>query len=1326
MKSYCITIVGVLLLITFCHTAYAGKGCGNPSKNGLDAPCDKGDCNKRCAGDPFDPFTGNETRVIQDLQVWGSIGERPLTWMRYGNSRYVTLVNAFGNAHSWNHSYNFTMSDQAPVSTGVPPNSNGKAQLFIHYPEGGSNIFIPDPNNPSVWLPLGGVNKRLFQQGDHFYLQMADGFRYHFEKLTIGASRFHYQLQDFTDSYQNRFTLSYDVNHRLVHITEPAGRFLEITYGVVGPATVITKVASSDGRTVWYHYDVYNDGLLNWIRLINVKYGDSTSAQYTYSQSSRGARPLLEHAIDPRCTGRNVNMIFKYNIAIAGGFISEERNGVTNELIVSLQTTTDHRYVCYANGKTEHYYMPETAMGNLQEHTDGLGRKTIYEFDTEPGGNGFLKSEIDAMGRITAYERTNYGNVLKVTYPDGSKESWNRERDGLDLVLTHTDELGRVTQYVRDDRHRITKIIYPDKSNEQFTYNDFGQVLIHTFRNGKMEVNEYDGRGLKTRNTDADGKLTTYTYDGADRLASVTDARHHKNQYVYNERGLLVKRIYADNHFQTYTYDDFGNQTSLTNELGNTWTSAYDEFKRLVSAIDPVNLVTKYEYDLPNGTCGCRHDNEGPSQIISPGGKITAMEYDVEWKLLKRTEGFGTADAATTSYEYDVVGNITAMIDPRGKSWLYEYDKRNREISSSDPLGNRMHQIYDAAGNVLKIIRPDNGVTSYVYDAMNRITQTTDPKGQVVKMKYDAEGNLKELTDARGFVYRYEYDNLNRETKMIYPDGSFEAYGYDAVGNVIAYSNRSGAVRTYIYDNRDREVLSHWNDGITPDISKKYDRAGRLQMLSSVVSTLSYRYNKANQLRRETQDIAGGGGGKTVTWYYDEDGLLQRMRYPQGFELSYRYNGRNQLNLIYHTGVSGGGVVKYEYDVNGNRIKKTLKNGTVTSYAYDDANRMLTLDNKKGALSFARFDYGYDKVGRRTFVQRNGNKGDVYAYDATDQVTGVQYEVTNPHAIPANPLNTTNYEWDPAGNRTTVTNNGTDEQYSTNNLNQYTAVAGNALTYNGNGALQSFNGWTYSYDAQNRLVKAEKGSTTVSFAYDARNRCVKRVVNGAAVFLYYDNWNLIEEYDAGNALLTSYIHGAMTDEILTKTGGAGQLLYYHYDALGSVMQLTNMVGSMVEQYAYDVFGEATIKNAGGDIIAGSAFGNRFMFTGREYINALELYDYRNRMYSESLGRFLQTDPVGFDAGDYNLYRYVGNNSLNKVDPLGLDSTFDKMGNWLYTGETSRSDQPLPPKTGDQRNKKWEQQICKETNKVRTVITYEQFDGKEWKPVTKVGPWFDLD
>jgi RHS repeat-associated protein len=113
------------------------------------------------------------------------------------------------------------------------------------------------------------------------------------------------------------------------------------------------------------------------------------------------------------------------------------------------------------------------------------------------------------------------------------------------------------------------------------------------------------------------------------------------------------------------------------------------------------------------------------------------------------------------------------------------------------------------------------------------------------------------------------------------------------------------------------------------------------------------------------------------------------------------------------------------------------------------------------------------------------------------------------------------------------------------------------------------------------------------------------------------------------------------------------------DALGSTIVVTDQSGAVLERVFYsDAFGTPTFKDASGTALAGTTTGTRFLFTGREWLAALNLYDYRNRTYSAELGRFVQTDPIGFRAGDVNLYRYVSNNPVNLTDPLGLATAED--------------------------------------------------------------------
>ncbi|MEY3480095.1 MAG: hypothetical protein RIQ71_870 [Verrucomicrobiota bacterium] len=181
----------------------------------------------------------------------------------------------------------------------------------------------------------------------------------------------------------------------------------------------------------------------------------------------------------------------------------------------------------------------------------------------------------------------------------------------------------------------------------------------------------------------------------------------------------------------------------------------------------------------------------------------------------------------------------------------------------------------------------------------------------------------------------------------------------------------------------------------------------------------------------------------------------------------------------------------------------------------------------------------------------------------------------------------------------------------------------------------------------------QAGQEIINVYYpDGRNRDVKRTIDGTTTYLIYDGWNLVAEYDAAGVLTTRYIHGPQVDEILAKVTTTSTTFPLP-DALGSTIAVTDASGAVLERVYYsDAFGTPTFQDAAGSPLAGTSTGTRFLFTGREWLAALNLYDYRNRTYSAELGRFIETDPIGFKAGDANLFRYVVNNPVAFTDPDG--------------------------------------------------------------------------
>ncbi len=197
-------------------------------------------------------------------------------------------------------------------------------------------------------------------------------------------------------------------------------------------------------------------------------------------------------------------------------------------------------------------------------------------------------------------------------------------------------------------------------------------------------------------------------------------------------------------------------------------------------------------------------------------------------------------------------------------------------------------------------------------------------------------------------------------------------------------------------------------------------------------------------------------------------------------------------------------------------------------------------------------------------------------------------------------------------------------------------------------------GWTGSLPALPPPEPAATNWRYLEYTYDASGRRIEKKYDYETVTKYvYDGDHCIAEYNAYNQLKRKYIYGPGVDQpicLIDSMTSPAVTSYYHFDALGSVTALTNSSGNTVEVYEYDVYGRVGATDANHP--------NRILFTGREYDKETGLYYYRARYYNPQIGRFLQTDPVGYEAG-MNLYRYCRNNSVNSTDPFGLDPTDKK-------------------------------------------------------------------
>jgi RHS repeat-associated protein len=705
--------------------------------------------------------------------------------------------------------------------------------------------------------------------------------------------------------------------------------------------------------------------------------------------------------------------------------------------------------------------------------------------------------------------------------------------------------------------------------------------------------------------------------------------RESRSTITYGATGV------ANNLLPTSTTSSDGTGgLAATNTM--TWTPNGD----LETMVGPMGSadMTRYRYDAgrrPLGAVG--PDPDGGGALLHRAERIT---YDARGLISLVEQG-------TTSGYTD--GDWAGFSTLQRQAAAYDDWRRPVISAAQDASGNTLAltQVgYDAAGRAeCSAIRMNPGAFPGLPGSTNACTQTAlgsygpdrisqviyDQAGRPVSaisgvgsgstitesVTYTANGQPRLLTDGNGNISQYSYDGFDRPEVLNYPlpggggasPTDYEQYGYDAASNIVWSRNRAGQTFTATYDALNRRTALNAPAG-TPSIAYSYDLLNQMTVASNGSQTLTQEWDALGRLTKAW----GGPAANPVIYAYDAASRRTRTTWPDGYFADYDWNLGDDLTGVRENGAtSGPGVLAaYGYDNLGRRTVAIRGNGVWSSYGYDGISRLAWMNNDP-------YDTPQD-------VAWN------YSYNPAGQI--VTRSVSN-----------SAYVYTSAAGATAYANNG---------LNQVTAINGAGTGHDANQNLTSALGLSFSFNALNQMTAANPGWGTATFNYDPLGR-MNESTGGATLRYLYDGQQMIGEYDTSGNLVHRYVPGAGLDDVVTSYDALGNRTWLLADERGSVVSLADGSGTVTTINKYDEYGVPAPGNAG-----------RFQYTGQPWLPDAQLYHYRARAYLPGAGRFVQPDPIGYQAG-MNVYGYVGADPMNWTDPLGLQPADVKVPGSRYPG-----------------------------------------------------------
>lgn len=1260
-------------------------------------------------GDPCGPGNGNESVDETDFST------ASISFHRYYNSLRELKPHGYLD-QNWSHSFSQRIQTRADSDAAsyvnewiAIQNERGLADLFIY---------------------VTGLTPEALRASTR-----RDVVLYGLPTTSIDATQW---VEVFPDGH----LLKYDRAGRLRQIEYPDDerRTLNLTYlddtpPPAPPATLQMKdwhyfavdtVSDSLGRGIQFDYAPPNDpvDLQSWfVQVVGIHAYPSgeTLASYAYDDERRLASVTMASATrqyrydEPGQVGApnqlyNLTSIIDENNATYASYWYDDYGRATRsahaggaeEVQLAYDSDTSVS-VTRASGEVVNYNFDLADIWRRPASiTDGNGFTSSTILNNSPACPAALGNpsdervcqETDRRGNVKQYQYGASGNASlftkAMTEAIGTPQQRRIEWDRYDQSLNY-----------RLKERRVFNASNTLEAKTQWVYNARSQIAA------RCEIDPGDAAAMgyacsATTAPPAGAKVRrwTYTYcEDADVTAGscpiVGFLTERNGPRPANDTGMVG---YDDTTSYSYYMDTdesgCGTAAGPCHRTGDLW--------RVTNALGQITEFTTYDAE---GRVARKQD---------VNGTYTDFTYHPRGWLLTRTvranaNGTPSSGDATTTIDYDDVGNVIRVTQPDGAYIHYTYDDAHRLTDLNDNLDDRIHYTLDASGNRTQeeTYDPSNTLKrelSRSYDTMNRLHQTLNAASQATMTYptgtgYDEEGNPTLSTDGLGTSTHQDYDALNRLVKTLQNYNGTDLatrntetdYTYDTRDNLLTVQDPDHLTTTYTYDGLDNLTAlaspDTGNTSYTPDLA-----GNRVAQTDARGKTSTYTYDALNRLTGMSYPTSG----LNVTDAYDQSNAVT------GCPTSYPIGRLTQMT-------DASGTTSYCYDRRGNLLRKiqSFKSATLTTrYSYTLADRLASITYPGGSIT----TYVRDSVGRVTAVQWAAS---AVQYPPSTVVSDATY-------YPFGPLNTLTF----ANGRTlsktydqdyaidTITSSaaggltldlsvdvmgditaasGTinpavpdhiylyDPLYRLTNVQTGTASALETYTYNqtgdrlsatiGRGATipYTYTAGTHRLDSVGGVARSNdaNGNTTsangITFVYDDTNRLSQA---GSGVYTYNGRGErMIKKTTSGTSLFVYDEGGKLLGEYTT-TGSAiqtylwlddtlvgirqGTTTYYvETDHLGTPRQVIDP-GTNTAVWTWDLLGNAF----GTYAPTASSFTLNLRFPGQYFDMETGLnYNYF-RNYESFVGRYVEGDPANM-LGGISLYAYVENAPLIFADKLGL-------------------------------------------------------------------------